>query len=148
MNTIEFRKTKGETLDVDALLSWVERHVNWLGNGLYELKIARKQKKRSVPQNRLMWLWFACLEQEFGQQAMDWHDYYCLLFLPRDIINPSSGEMMRVGGHTSNLTVEAFSDFLDKVQADAATEFGVTLPSPDDESWGEFENRYKVYVNE
>lgn len=148
MKTFDFIKHNGEVASSDAMHAWLDRQLKWLRNGHHVLVLKSVARRRSTAQNRLMWLWFACLEQEFGQQAMDWHDYYCLLFLPRDIINPSSGEMMRVGGHTSNLTVEAFSDFLDKVQADAATEFGVTLPSPDDESWGDFETKYKVYVNE
>lgn len=146
MNTLEFSKIKGETLDVSPLLAWVERHIKWLGNGRYELKITKKMKRRSLPQNRLMWLWFACIESETGQYAQDIHDYYCLKFLPREITDLKTGEMVRVGGHTSTLTSEAFTDFLNKVQADAATELGITLPTPDDLAWEEFEQQFKEYA--
>lgn len=146
MNTIEFRKTKGETLDVSALLAWVERHVNWLGNGLYELKIARKQKKRSLSQNRLMWMWFACISQDTGQPPQDVHDYYCLKYLPREVANPATGERVIVAGHTSLLSTEAFTEFLNQIQADAATELNITLPTPDDLAWEEFEQQFKEYA--
>lgn len=99
MNTIEFSKRKGETLDVGALLSWVERHINWLGNGLYELKIAKKVKRRSLPQNRLMWMWFACISKDCGQSVDDIHDYYCYKYLPRYITDIETGSQVRVAGH-------------------------------------------------
>lgn len=146
MNTIEFRKTKGETLDVSALLSWVERHINWLGNGLYELKIAKKVKRRSLPQNKLMWMWFACISQETGQSSQDIHDYYAMKYLPRHITDLETGATVRVPGHTSTLTTEAFTEFLNQVQADAATELNITLPTPDDLAWEEFEAQYKEYA--
>lgn len=146
MNTIEFRKEKGETLDVSALLKWVERHIGWLGNGLYELKIARKQKKRSLSQNRLMWMWFACIGQDTGQSVDDIHDYYAYKFLPRYITELETGAQVRVPGHTSTLTTEAFTDFLNQVQADAATELNITLPTPDDLAWAEFEEQFKEYT--
>ena len=146
MNTIEFRKTKGETLDVSALLVWVERHINWLGNGLYELKIAKKVKRRSLPQNRLMWMWFACIGQDTGQSIDDIHDYYAYKFLPRFITDIETGSQVRVAGHTSTLTTEAFTEFLNQVQADAATELNITLPTPDDLAWEEFEAQFKEYA--
>ena len=146
MNTIEFRKTKGETLDVSALLVWAERHINWLGNGLYELKIAKKVKRRSLPQNRLMWMWFACIGQDTGQSIDSIHDYYTYKFLPRYITELETGAQVRVPGHTSTLTTEAFTDFLNQVQADAATELNITLPLPDDLAWEEFEAQFKEYA--
>lgn len=146
MNTIEFSKRKGETLDMGALLKWVERHINWLGNGLYDLKIAKKVKRRSLPQNRLMWMWFACIGQDTGQSIDDIHDYYAYKFLPRYITELETGAQVRVPGHTSTLTTEAFTEFLNQVQADAATELNITLPTPDDLAWEEFEAQFKEYA--
>jgi hypothetical protein len=146
MNTIEFSKRKGETLDVSTLLKWVERHINWLGNGLYELKIAKKVKRRSMPQNRLMWMWFACIGQDTGQSVESIHDYYAYKFLPRYITELETGAQVRVPGHTSTLTTEAFTEFLNQVQADAASELNITLPTPDDLAWEEFEAQYKEYA--
>lgn len=146
MKTIEFFKTNGEISDMAALHAWLDKSVKWLTNGRHTLEIKRSVKKRSLAQNKLMWLWFACIESETGQYAQDVHDYYCFKFLPREIADLKTGEMVRVGAHTSTLTSEAFTDFLNKVQADAATELGITLPVPDDEGFSDFEDEYKQYA--
>ena len=129
-----------------ALHAWFDKSIKWLTNGRHTIEIKRSVKKRSLAQNKLMWLWFACIESETGQYAQDIHDYYCFKFLPKEIADLKTGEMVRVGGHTSALTSEAFTDFLNKVQADAATELGITLPVPDDEGFSDFEDEYKQYV--
>lgn len=146
MRRTEFLKMNGEISNVSALHTWVDRQLKWIQNGRYTLQIVGKRKSRSVAQNRLMWMWLSCIEKETGQYAQDIHDYYTMKFLPRDITDLKTGEMIRVGGHTSTLTSEAFTDFLNKIQADAATELGITLPVPGDESWDEFEDEYKQYV--
>lgn len=147
MKTIDFVKHKGEISDVGALHGWLDRNIKWLMNGSYTLVLKRKSSpKRSLAQNRLMWMWFTCIEVETGQPREDIHDYYTLKFLPKDITDLATGTMVRVGGHTSTLTTEAFTDFLNKVQADAATELGITLPTPEDLVWEEFEEQYKPYL--
>lgn len=146
MKKIEFYKINGEIADMGALHAWLDKQVKWIRNGSHTLQIVEKQRKRSLAQNKLMWLWFACIESETGQYAQDIHDYYCFKFLPKEIADLKTGEMLRVGGHTSTLTSEAFTDFLNKVQADAATELGITLPVPDDEGFSEFEDEYKQYA--
>lgn len=146
MKTLEFTKYDGKISDMAAIHDWIDRSVKWLRNGRHELVLREKAQKRSVAQNRLMWMWFACIEKEVGQSQQDVHDYYCYKFLPRDIADPSTGQAVRVGGHTSTLTTEAFTDFLNKVQADAATELGIMLPTPDDIYWSEFEDEFKQYV--
>lgn len=146
MKSIEFTKTNGEIADIGALHAWLDKSVKWLTNGRHTLEIKRSVKRRSLAQNKLMWLWFACIESETGQYAQDIHDYYCLKFLKREVANPSTGEMVIVGGHTSLLSSEAFTDFLNKVQADAATELGITLPVPDDDGFSDFEDTYKQYA--
>lgn len=143
MKQIEFSKTDGKIDDVSELHAWLDRKIKYLQNGSYTLVLKKSVRKRSVAQNRLMWLWFTCLESETGQPAQDIHDYYCLKFLSRDVIDISTGAITRVGGHTSTLSTEAFTIFLNQVHSDAATELGITLPSPDEPSWTEFEDEYK-----
>lgn len=143
MKQIEFSKTNGIIDDLSAIHAWIDRSAKHLMNGAYTIVLKKSVRRRSVAQNRLMWLWFACIESETGQPAMDIHDYYCLKFLPRDVADLSTGVLQRVGGHTSTLSTEAFSVFLNQVHSDAATELGITLPSPDDPSWVEFEDEYK-----
>lgn len=119
---------------VDDLLST-------LRNGEYVMTIKRKTVKRSLSQNALMWLWYACIEDETGQDRQDIHDHYCARFLSRPIAWSDGVEI--VAGGTSNLTTEQMTDFLNKVQADAATEFGITLPQPEDRAFEAFFARYK-----
>lgn len=141
MKQIDFTKAGGQT-DTEALHRWLDRATRWITNGNYTLTLKRRVAKRTLAQNRLMWMWFACIEQETGQPQVDVHDYYCLKFLSRDIADPATGEAVRIGGHTSTLTTEAFTDFLNRVQADAATELGITLPTPEDAAWADFEDEY------
>ncbi len=101
-----------------------------LPNGDYELEIKRKTKPRSISQNNLLWLWYTCLEDNFGQPKEDYHAYYKDKFLSREI--EINGRVVRVTRETKSLTTAQMSEFMTKIQADAATEFGVTLPLPED----------------
>jgi hypothetical protein len=146
MKQIEFTKANNEIPDVKALHAWLDKSIKWIKNGRHELVLREKRKKRSVAQNRLMWLWFTCIEVEVGQPKQDIHDYYCMKYLRNEIANPATGEVIAVPGHTSELTTQAFTRFLNQVQSDAAAELGITLPSPDDEAYADFEDTYKPYL--
>ena len=131
--TIENERSK------EAVISYIR---NLILKKPYEIVISRKKEKRSVSQNSLMWMWFECLAQETGHTKEQFHEHYCCMFLKK--LSPIDGQMV-VGG-TSALTKEVFTDFLNNVQADAATYFGVILPTPEDLYWSEFENYYEQYV--
>lgn len=146
MKQTEFYKTNGAVSNLGDLHAWLDRSVRYLKNGRYEVTVKEKKKKRSVAQNHLMWMWFACISQETGQPIQDIHDWYCLRFLPRDITDVATGQMVRVGGHTSTLSTEAFTEFLNQVQADASTELGIALPTPEDEVFSDFEEEYRRYA--
>lgn len=113
-------------------------------NGTYTVTIAKQVKHRTLPQNALMWMWFACISQETGQPLDDVHDTYCALFLSRIAIN-ARGEEVRVYHGTSKLNTAEMTEFMDRVQADAA-EMGIRLPQPTDEYYEEFINEYKNRV--
>ena len=146
MKQTEFYKANGEIQNADVLKAWINRSLKYLRNGTYTIQIVGTSRCRTLAQNRLMWMWFACIECETGQTANDIHDYYCEKYLRHEVTNPATGEIMSVTGHTSCLSVEQFTRFLNEVQADAATELGITLPNPEDEAWQEFENEYKKFV--
>ena len=119
---------------VDDLLST-------LRNGEYVLTVKRKAVRRSLSQNALMWMWYACIEDETGQDRNDIHAHYCYKFLARPI--EWNGQCEIVAGGTSSLSTEQMTEFLNKVQTDAATEFGITLPCPEDRAFDAFFARYK-----
>ena len=82
-----------------------------------------------------------CIEEETGQSKDDAHDWFCKKFLRRTVT--FNGREETVVGGTSSLTREQMSEFLDRVQAEAASELGIRLPSPDDEAWAAFEEYYR-----
>lgn len=138
-----FQVTKkgGQVINKTACTSTLEQWLTFMGNGTYVLTLTRKQDKRSVSQNRLMWLRFTVIAEAWSEAAgrtftpQEVHDAYCIMFLPKEAPNG-----MRYAGSTSGLTTEQMTIFLDQVQADAQTEYGITLPNPDDlqfEAWAE-----------
>lgn len=128
-----------------GLIKWlgqpIELLFNLLSNGEYTLEVKKKIRKRTFDQNALMWMWFTCIEDETGTLKQDVHDYYCKKFLWRTIYINGKEEVVVQG--TSKLNTVEMTLFLNKVQADAATEFGIRLPSPDDTYFNAFTNRYE-----
>lgn len=112
-----------------------------LRNGRYIVTIARERQRRTLDQNALMWLWFDCIATETGTPRQDVHDYYCAKYLRRQIQWNGTGRTVVEG--TRNLDKERFTQFLNEVQADAATEFGIRLPLPEDRYFEEFYQTYK-----
>lgn len=137
-------KQRGEIIYKERLVQKLEVFFDLLPNGEHILNIKKVVKQRSYNQNRLMWLWFTCIERETGTDKNDVHDYYCMIFLKRKIM--LNEEQHIIAGGTSKLSTVQFKDFLDKVQADAATEFGIRLPNPDDQSWDSFKREYERYL--
>ena len=110
-------------------------------NGEYELTIKKKVKKRTLDQNSLMWMWYKCIEDETGTPSQDIHDYYCKKFLRRKVVYNGKEEV--VVGSTSKLNTVEMTKYLNQVQADAAAEMGIRLPSPDDEYFNVFTMQYE-----
>ena len=131
MRAITVTKERG-SINIRAALDAITVWFQTCANGDYIITMKKVQKKRSDPQNRLMWVWFGIIAQAWSDAAgrvftpEDVHDAYCLLFLPKE--TPKG----RVAGSTSGLTQDQMSEFLDRVQADAETEYGIQLPSPED----------------
>ena len=112
-----------------------------LRNGRYIVTIAKERQRRILDQNALMWLWFDCIAAETGTPRQDVHDYYCAKYLRRQIQWNGTGRTVVEG--TRHLDKDRFTQFLNEVQADAATEFGIRLPLPEDRYFEEFYQTYK-----
>lgn len=112
-----------------------------LKNGRYTVTISPEKKPRSLDQNALMWMWFTCISNETGTPVQIVHDYYCSKYLRR-IIKWNGTDRTVVEG-TSKLTKDRMKTFLDNVQSDAITEFGIRLPLPEDKYYEEFCQMYK-----
>lgn len=100
--------------------------------GKYNIMFEEVHYVRTPSQNRLFWMWMAQLEYWSGTPRKVWHDYYVALFIPP----------YKHG--TSDLSIEAMTHFMEQVHADALTEWGVTLPLPDDsDMFYEFVDEFK-----
>lgn len=130
-------KKEGGRLTFDKEPSYI---FSLLQNGTYSIEVKKVTEKRTVSQNALMWMWFSCIERETGTPMQDVHDYYCKKFLCRVV---HIGERMeKVVGETKRMNTQQMTEFLNKVQADAATELGITLPRPEDRFFSEFYSQF------
>lgn len=89
-----------------------------------------RRNKRRNPQNAMLWaLYHAMAEHEWNGQrysADSFHCYYKSRFLGCDEVTMPNGKTLQIPRSTADLDVAEFSDYFDKVQADAA-ERGIYL---------------------
>ena len=130
--TVIMTKNDGR-LTFDVELPYV---FSLLANGKYTITIKRANEKRSIPQNDLMWMWLTCIERETGTPKDDVYMYYCKKFLMKTI--QVGNKMERIYNTSSKLNREQMTEFLNKIQVDAATELGITLPKPEDRFFEQF----------
>ncbi len=130
--TVIMTKNEGR-LTFDVELPYV---FQTLANGKYTITIKKASEKRSIPQNDLMWMWLTCIERETGTPKDDIYMYYCKKFLMKTI--QVGQKLERIYNTSSKLNTEQMSEFLTKIQADAATELGITLPKPEDRFFEQF----------
>ena len=113
-----------------------------LANGTYTITVKRQNEKRSIAQNDLMWMWFQCISNETGTPKDEIYMYYCKKFLMRTM---SIGDRVeRIYMTSSKLNSEQMTAFLNQIQADAASELGITLPTPNDRYFEQFYQQYNV----
>lgn len=126
-------------------LHWVGRTLDGmlstLANGKYLVTVEKHREPRTLPQNSLMWMWFSCIEQETGAAKEDVYSYYCRKYLSRVVV--MNGQEVTVNDTSSMLNMAQMSEFMTKIQADAASELGIMLPLPSDRYYQEFINEYK-----
>ncbi|GAA2993403.1 NinB/YbcN family protein [Prevotella corporis] len=136
MKQVTIKKEDGQ-VRVDTNLDYL---FSTLRNGVYTLTIKRASEKRTVAQNDLMWMWFACIEGETGTAKEDVYNHYCKKFLSKP---DPMGEGF-INDTSSRLNTKQMTDFMMKIQADAASELGITLPVPDDRYFEAFYQQYNV----
>lgn len=126
-------KKDGERLTFDQELPYV---FSLLSNGTYTITIKRANQKRSIPQNDLMWMWLTCIERETGTPKDDVYMYYCKRYLMKTIQIGDKQE--RIYNTSSKLSAAEMTEFLNHIQADAASELGIRLPLPEDRFFEQF----------
>lgn len=136
MKQVTVTKKDGQ-VSIDTDLGYL---FSTLRNGVYTLTIKRASEKRTVAQNDLMWMWFACIENETGTAKDDVYNHYCKKFLSKP---DPMGEGF-INDTSSRLNTKQMTDFMMKIQEDAASELGIMLPVPDDRYFEAFYQQYNV----
>ena len=138
---VVYSKDNGTT-NSPEVLDKVQLWLDTVRNGQYTIEMKKVVEKRSISQNKLMWLWFSAIADAWSDATgrvftrNEVHDAYCQMFLPID--TPKG----RVGGSTSGLSTEEMSEFLEKVHADAADD-GITLLNPEDKMFEQWAMQYE-----
>mgnify|MGYP000236486145 CR=1 FL=1 len=82
--------------------------------------------------------------KSIGALLQDIHDLYCKKFLVKQV--HVNGKVETIVRGTSKLNTLEMHNFMESVKIDAATEFGITLPLPEDQHYldfiHEYQNRY------
>jgi len=113
----------------------------------YEVSIKRKIARRTISQNKMLWLWYGCIIEETGNRHLtpeDLHDYFLEKYAPRRCKN-FFGEEAAVIVRSSKMDKIDFMKFLQDIQHDPAS-VGIILLYPEDESFLEFRESYSKYI--
>lgn len=123
----------------------VKEYIDRLPDKRYEVSINIHRDKRSYDQNRLMWLWLACISEETGYESEELHEYFKNKHLSHKEVTVF-GEHVDKTVSTKNLNTLQFKEYLDKIQKFASSELGIILPNPEDHVFPEFEEQYKSKI--
>ena len=110
----------------------------------YSISFVKSTKKRTIPQNKLYWLYLACIEQETGNDANDLHIYFKDKYLNKELINVLGKQIVKEPT-TANLKTKAFNEYLEKIVI-FASELNIKLPNPDDLQMDNFIEHYSKYI--
>ena len=98
---------------------------------VWQITIARHRKNRSLNQNSLLWKWYGEIAQDTGNTADDIHEFCKQKFLAPAFIE-LNGETKEIRRTTTKLNTKEMSEFMNQVEAWAASELGIALPRPED----------------
>jgi hypothetical protein len=116
------------------------------GKGV-EIVAREKKRNRSLAQNRLAHMWFneiaEFVREHHGQAypAEAFKEWLKATYLGQEVHTMPNGQVVAYTRHTSDLSVEEFTHFLEQVDAWAAQDLGCQLTHPEDlyeEAMGRF----------
>ena len=99
--------------------------------GGLEVIIQRHRSSRSLAQNRLYWSWLQVIAAETGNDVDALHDCMRGKFLGAALVEVL-GDVRAVLPTTTKLQVAQFTEYLQRIEAFAIADLGITLPHPDD----------------
>jgi len=103
------------------------------GTTVWSCEIKPYKKKRSLAQNNLYWMWVGIIADDLGyMEPEDIHEELAKIFLPPHFYTGLDKEQHERRMSTTALHVREFTDYLNRVEMWAATEFNIRLPHPMD----------------
>ena len=124
----------------------VKAYVDKLPEGKrFDVSVKLHREKRTVDQNRLLFLWIGCVSHETGYFKDEVHEIFKKKFLGTEVFE-MWGERVERLRSTANLDTKQFSQYLERIQQFASTEMGIILPNPRDQYFEQFYQQYKDYI--
>lgn len=111
----------------------------------YDVTVKIHRDKRTVDQNRLLFLWIGCISHETGYFKDEVHEIFKKKFLGTETFEMWGEKVERVRS-TTNLDTKQFSHYLEKIQQFASSEMGIILPDPKDKYFEQFYQQYKDFI--
>jgi len=107
----------------------------------YDVTVALRRERRTISQNGLYWLWVQCIATETGGDKEQIHNELKVMFAPRRHVRGIYDDVP-VPVSTTGMDTAQMSRYMEEVQAFAASELGIVLPSPEDQAYAAFEDYY------
>lgn len=124
----------------------VKAYVDKLPQGKrFDISIKLHREKRTIDQNRLLFLWIGCVSHETGYFKDEVHEIFKKKFLGTETFEIWGEKVERIKSTTS-LDTKQFSQYLERIQQFAATEMGIILPDPKDQYFDQFYQQYKDFI--
>lgn len=111
----------------------------------YDVTVKIHRDKRTVDQNRLLFLWIGCISHETGYFKDEVYEIFKKKFLGTETFEMWGEKVERVRSTTS-LDTKQFSHYLEKIQQFASSEMGIILPDPKDKYFEQFYQQYKDFI--
>lgn len=128
--------------DKQALKEYIDRLVD---GKRYNISITVHREKRTLDQNRLLFLWINCISSETGQDKDSLHSFFKQKFIGYKY-KTIMDEQVFIEPTTRTLDTKQFTDYLNHIQVFCSTELGITLPNPEDAIWTQFYETYNNYI--
>ena len=126
----------------DAVIEHIrQRHIE----KPFEVDVRVVRGRRSLPQLRLLFLYYTAFGNETGNDSADLHEAWAERYYPKKIIN-ILGKEVSVRTRTAELEKPQMSEHIDRVRRDMAA-YGYPYPSPDSPIFEEFYQQYRDRIS-
>jgi hypothetical protein len=133
-----YRFEKDEKTTTKCLHEFIERELPKLNNGHWQLAFSKPT--RTDLENKTLWGWIRIMSDETGQDQRTLYQYFTEKYNPQGCTYFKDGRFS--SGGTSDLNTKQFAQLLTEIKAEAASEFGIYLPTSKDVGFDDFYSTY------